>query len=174
MYQQLSLSHPRIYRRMLYVCMAAVLISGGVNALAPWIARAQFEYRDVPPRSSVVVVNPSFQGSTASVELPASLSAYRPDTSTISPVDLGRKINAAWFGDQYWPALQALWTRESGFNPNAINRSSGACGIPQALPCSKIADHSTTGQITWGLGYIQSRYGNPANAWRFWQTHRWY
>lgn len=87
---------------------------------------------------------------------------------------LGRSLNAISFGDQHWPALQALWTRESNWNPQARNRSSGACGIPQALPCSKIPDMSPQGQIEWGLQYIKQRYGTPTNAWNFWLKHHWY
>ncbi len=89
-------------------------------------------------------------------------------------MSLGRALNAVEFGDKYWPALQALWTRESNWNPNARNPTSGACGIPQALPCSKIPDMSPQGQIEWGLKYIRQRYGNPQNAWQFWLAHRWY
>lgn len=73
-----------------------------------------------------------------------------------------------------WPSLRKLWERESGWNPNSINHSSGACGIPQALPCSKIKDHSVRGQIAWGLGYIQGRYGNPSAAWAHSQNFNWY
>lgn len=88
--------------------------------------------------------------------------------------DIAREMNAQEFGDQYWPALNTLWEHESGWRPSARNRSSGACGIPQALPCGKIPDMSPEGQVLWGLNYIAQRYGNPANAWRFWQAHHWY
>ncbi|TAK89521.1 hypothetical protein EPO04_00175 [Patescibacteria group bacterium] len=91
-----------------------------------------------------------------------------------SSMALGRSLNAVQFGDEHWPALQALWTRESNWNPAARNRSSGACGIPQALPCSKIKDMSPQGQIEWGLNYIQQRYGTPTKAWQFWLAHHWY
>lgn len=76
--------------------------------------------------------------------------------------------------------LVRLWNRESGWNPNAYNASSGAFGIPQALPGSKMAsagsDYQTNykTQINWGLGYISSRYGNPQNAWYHSQTTGWY
>jgi len=86
---------------------------------------------------------------------------------------LGRSMNATLFGDQYWESLNQLWTRESNWNPLAANRS-GACGIPQALPCSKIADHSPQGQISWGLNYIKARYGNPGNAWSHERSFGWY
>lgn len=104
----------------------------------------------------------------------ARLRAYRLAHSG-SPVDIGRAMAAArgWTGYN-WTALYLLWNRESGWNPNALNASSGACGIPQALPCSKISDHSTRGQIAWGLGYISGRYGTPAAAWAHSEAFGWY
>ena len=75
--------------------------------------------------------------------------------------------------------LDNIWTRESGWNYQAEN-ASGAFGIPQALPGSKMAsagaDWQTNPatQIKWGLGYIKSIYGTPCNAWAFWQGHSYY
>ena len=76
--------------------------------------------------------------------------------------------------------LISLWNKESGWNPYAYNSSSGAYGIPQALPGSKMAskgsDYQTNyqTQINWGLSYISSRYGNPQNAWSHWLSKGWY
>lgn len=76
--------------------------------------------------------------------------------------------------------LVKLWNRESSWNLNAVNKRSGACGIPQSLPCSKMksagADYRTNykTQIRWGLNYIKARYGSPANAWGHSQKHHWY
>ena len=73
-----------------------------------------------------------------------------------------------------------LWNRESGWNPNSHNRSSGAHGIPQALPGSKMAsegsDYYTNPepQIRWGLKYIAGRYGSPSSAWAHFRSHGWY
>lgn len=90
-------------------------------------------------------------------------------------VELGRSMAAArgWTGGQ-WDALYILWMRESGWNPGSVNRSSGACGIPQAYPCSKITDKSAAGQISWGLNYIAGRYGTPQNALNYWYSHNSY
>ncbi len=162
--------HPRQYRQALVVIMTVLTMSGLLNMSQPVVARWQAERAiAIQPQSVAHVVTQPQRDSS----LPPSLPSYRPSDQITSPVQLSRVMNAAWFGDEYWPDLQSIWTHESGFNPSAQNRS-GACGIPQALPCSKITDHSIPGQIEWGLGYIQKRYGNPANAWRFWQTHHWY
>lgn len=107
---------------------------------------------------------------TAEVKIVGTKIDYAAD-----PVGLGRQMAAerGWT-DSQWQALYQLWQRESGWNPSSRNTSSGACGIPQASPCSKISDHSTAGQITWGLNYIAGKYGNPGNAWAYWQSHHSY
>ncbi|WP_025274860.1 hypothetical protein [Haloglycomyces albus] len=76
--------------------------------------------------------------------------------------------------------LVNLWNRESQWNESATNPSSGAYGIPQALPGSKMAsagdDWQTNPatQITWGLDYISERYGTPCGAWSHSEATGWY
>jgi hypothetical protein len=84
------------------------------------------------------------------------------------------------WGDDQFSCLVTLWNHESGWRVHAANPS-GAYGIPQALPGSKMAsagpdwqDNAET-QIKWGLGYIKSRYGTPCGAWSSWQAQGgWY
>jgi Transglycosylase SLT domain len=101
------------------------------------------------------------------------------------PAASPREIAAAMLPDWGWDAsqfscLDALWNSESGWNPYALNSSSGAYGIPQALPASKMAsagaDWQTNPatQIRWGLGYIAASYGSPCGAWEFKQANGWY
>ncbi|MET7479530.1 phage tail tape measure protein [Streptomyces sp. NPDC005648] len=86
-----------------------------------------------------------------------------------------------WSGPQ-WAALKNLWNGESGWNERALNKSSGAYGIAQALPASKYASAgsdwktSASTQIKWGLSYIASRYGNPLSAYSAWlsRSPHWY
>ncbi|PWR09696.1 hypothetical protein DKT68_11340 [Micromonospora acroterricola] len=83
----------------------------------------------------------------------------------------------AGFGIAEFPCLEKLWTKESGWNHKASNSSSGAYGIPQALPGSKmgtVADDWRTNpatQIKWGLGYIKGRYDTPCGAWGYFQNN---
>jgi hypothetical protein len=76
------------------------------------------------------------------------------------------------FSSSQWSCLYSLWERESTWNVYAENASSGAYGIPQALPGDKMAsagaDWQTDAatQIRWGLGYIKSVYGTPCGAWQ--------
>ena len=76
--------------------------------------------------------------------------------------------------------LVKLWTKESNWNAKAVNKRSGACGIPQANPCKKMKKYGTDYktnckvQIRWGLVYIKSRYKTPTRAWQFFQKKHWY
>ncbi|WP_353065254.1 G5 domain-containing protein [Arcanobacterium hippocoleae] len=89
-------------------------------------------------------------------------------------------VNARGWDAAQFSCLDALWQRESGWNAHAMNRSSGAYGIPQSLPGSKMAsagaDWQTNPetQIRWGLGYIQGRYGSPCGAWGHSKARGWY
>ncbi|PFG34509.1 transglycosylase domain-containing protein [Sanguibacter antarcticus] len=82
-------------------------------------------------------------------------------------------------GDQF-ACLDALWTKESGWNYTADNPSSSAYGIPQALPGSKMAsagaDWATNPQtqVRWGVSYIAGRYGTACAAWAHSQEVNWY
>ena len=84
------------------------------------------------------------------------------------------------WGKRQWTPLDKLWNRESGWNKYAENPYSGAYGIPQALPGSKMASagadwrSNATTQIRWGLRYIKSVYGRPRVAWDHELAYGWY
>lgn len=84
-----------------------------------------------------------------------------------------------WSGDE-WLCLDNLWSRESGWRHTAHNTSSGAYGIPQALPGDKMAtfgaDWRTNPavQIEWGLSYVSGRYATPCGAWSHFLNKNWY
>lgn len=83
-------------------------------------------------------------------------------------------------GSAQFACLQPLWNEESGWNPYAQNPSSGAYGIPQALPGSKMAsagpDWQTNPdtQIRWGIQYLNDTYGSPCGGWAHEQAYGWY
>lgn len=87
------------------------------------------------------------------------------------------------WGEEQWEATYQLIMHESGFNPNSVNKKSGACGIFQANPCSKVIKHGYTKyytdwkeQVRWGLDWItvHKRYGTPKKAWKYWQKYHSY
>jgi hypothetical protein len=95
-----------------------------------------------------------------------------------------QQIAARMVADRGWDngqfsCLVSLWNKESGWRTDAANPS-GAYGIPQALPGSKMASagpdwqHNATTQISWGLGYIAGVYGTPCSAWAHSQATGWY
>jgi len=108
-------------------------------------------------------------------------------TPTGGPQSIGQVLasNMGWEGAE-WTALVELWNGESNWNPHAKNPSSGAYGIPQALPYTKMpkaawpedkgGQSDPSAQIQWGLSYIKGRYGSPRMALAAWKgrSPHWY
>jgi hypothetical protein len=156
------------------------------QATVAQLARADAQTLAVPSADTVVEIEPGFQ----SVAAPPPPDDFAPEPDPVEGVGaatgggggaiaipdpgsakgIARSILASQgMGDDQYACLDYLWTKESGWRVNAYNPS-GAYGIPQALPGSKMAsagpDWQTNPatQITWGLGYIDSRYGSPCGA----------
>lgn len=121
---------------------------------------------------------------TSEIAPPAPVVSAAPAAGTPDP---GSAQAAAWeilqgmgWGQDQFDCLVALWNRESGWNVYAHNASSGAYGIPQALPGDKMAsagaDWATNPatQISWGLSYIAGRYATPCGAWEHSEVEGWY
>lgn len=107
-----------------------------------------------------------------------------PDGGSMSPAEArayaAGQVAARGWGSGENQCLVWLWNRESSWRWNALNPSSGAYGIPQSLPGSKMASSgadwrtNAATQINWGLGYISSRYGTPCGAWAHSEDVGWY
>ncbi|MCX4689407.1 transglycosylase SLT domain-containing protein [Kitasatospora purpeofusca] len=103
--------------------------------------------------------------------MPATASA-----ATASPQAIAAQIVPA----NQLSSFNQIISHESSWNVTATNPSSGAYGLAQALPGSKMATHGSdwktnaNTQIRWALDYMNSRYGSPNAAWTFWQNHHWY
>ena len=110
---------------------------------------------------------------------PTAPAVGKPDPGTAQAIAYELVLARGWDEAQY-SCLVALWNRESHWNVYAHNPSSGAYGIPQALPGTKMAsagaDWATNPetQIRWGLGYIAARYVNPCGAWEHSERKNWY
>lgn len=102
-----------------------------------------------------------------------------PDPGTAQAIAYAMVTQRGW-GDDQFACLVALWNKESGWRVGAYNAGSGAYGIPQALPGSKMAsagadwETNPATQIAWGLGYIGGRYDSPCGAWSHSQSTGWY
>jgi len=78
------------------------------------------------------------------------------------------------WGEDHWQAFYSIVIHESGWNPNNVNKKSGACGLFQLVPCSKggsLYKTSWKEQIRIGILYIEGRYKDPNSAWKYWQKH---
>ncbi len=102
-------------------------------------------------------------------------------TNPSDNVKIGERLAAArgWTGGEFY-CLYQLWQRESHWSTTAGNPSTGAYGIPQALPGSKMATagadwrFNPSTQISWGLGYVAGRFGTPCGAWNFFLSNNYY
>lgn len=83
---------------------------------------------------------------------------------------------AAGIAESDWGYVDYVVSRESGWNPNATNSGSGACGLVQALPCSKVPGngYDPVDNLRWANGYAVGRYGSWAGAHAFWVSNSWW
>ena len=149
-------------------------------------------YAEGKSRTSVQAVGQELRVSDIAQTVPVVRAAYtvtaapkplRPqavsDPAGAQDIASGMMESYGWNQDEF-NCLVSLWDRESGWDASAYNASSGAGGIPQALPASKMAsagaDWATNAgtQIAWGLGYINGRYGTPCGAWAHSESSGWY
>ncbi|SIT73332.1 Transglycosylase SLT domain-containing protein [Microbacterium sp. RU33B] len=83
---------------------------------------------------------------------------------------------ASGIAESDWAYVDYIVSKESGWNPNATNKSSGACGLVQALPCSKVPGngYDPVDNLRWANGYAVGRYGSWAGAYAFWTAKHWW
>lgn len=166
------LESPSDASKILSSAHTAVALTASTNAGTGGVETSS----DITSSSSGSVADlPTVQGSSNSdLDTVAKRQAYANE--------LGQEI----FGSSWTPTqmndLILIWNKESGWNPNAYNASSGAHGIPQALATTRAGSPavtlpvgaSTATQIAWGLEYIKGRYGTPSAAWQHEITDNWY
>lgn len=154
---------------------------GSLSSPAPIPAATSLMSNPSSTTQAASLTAPPAVTSGATVNAPPKAHVVVVSAMGSSPRQIGQSLAASlgWTGAQ-WTCLSSLWQRESLFRTTARNYKSGAYGIPQALPASKMAtagaDWRTNPatQIRWGLQYIAGRYGNPCSAWAHWKTYRSY
>lgn len=168
------------------IAIRGTAVAAGVlaatSALTVTVAKAAIDDNAAEP--AVMRVGPLPDGERA-VKAARAARERRASRATLRTGD-PRRVAASMAATRYgWGSgnldcLDALWTRESGWDATAANPSTGAYGIPQALPGSKMsafgADWRTNPvtQIEWGLDYISDVYDNPCGAWDAFRAKGWY
>ena len=106
----------------------------------------------------------------------SSASGSAGGSSALAPRTMARFV----VPPQHFASFDNIITHESGWNVFALNPTSGAYGLGQALPAFKMSSHgpdwccNPMTQIRWAYDYMNERYGGPDGAWAFWQAHGWY
>ena len=155
-------------------------------SVAHWkAARAQAARKLAAAKAAQASQNTAAQNAaaqnTATAQPTPSATASAAPVASGSPQQIAQAMLASfgWSSSQF-SCLDPLWAHESGWSVTAYNAGSGAYGIPQALPGSRMAsagpDWQTNAatQIRWGLEYIQGTYGSPCAAWDHEQATGWY
>jgi hypothetical protein len=174
------------------VAVAAFASGATATALAGSAAPSVASHAAAVPASPVggasqpAYASPASTASPASLASPPSVSRHSLVLTAYSRADYARSVARRMLPRFHWSVrkqfryLNWLWNRESGWNKYARNPYSGAYGIPQALPGSKMASAGPNWrwnawtQIRWGLRYIRARYGTPRRAWLHSQATGWY
>jgi hypothetical protein len=183
--------HPAVYLAMATALVilidAAVLVVPGALAdpepslgarTGSGLAAASSSVQSWFPPGTVYIPLPS---PTPAPPTPTATPTARP---TAKPTPRDTVSNARTYvknriGARQYACIDAVWTRESEWNPLAGDPN-GAYGIPQAFPGTKMAAFgsnwrtSPLTQVKWGLAYVDERYGSACGAWDFWQAHGWY
>ncbi|MFB7250563.1 transglycosylase SLT domain-containing protein [Microbacterium sp. NPDC056234] len=139
-------------------------------AFAP-VDRGTYEVYVTPKPTPTPTPKPASSGSKGKG---SSGSGSRPQyTGGGSPAEW---MSAAGIAEGDWGFVDYIVSKESGWNPNAVNRSSGASGLVQALPCGKVPGNcfDPVDNLRWANGYATGRYGSWEGAYNFWRSNHWW
>lgn len=174
-----------------YFFVASLVMVSAVDPYSGTIASANsvdtydqpmvaYQSLQLVPLSGLEYSRGSFEVLTGEEARPITVKrAPTPEPGSVKAFALAQVESKGWDYDQF-SCLVKLWERESNWRWNATNKSSGAYGIPQSLPATKMAkagaDWRTNPetQVRWGIGYIDGRYGSPCAALVHSDEHNWY
>jgi hypothetical protein len=160
---------------------AAQFAAAHWNAARAQAAKKAAAARAAKKAAAAGASRPAAQSSAQPAAAAQPAQAAAASVASGSPQQIAEAMLASfgWSSGQF-SCLDPLWAQESGWSVTAYNAGSGAYGIPQALPGSRMAgagpDWQTNAatQIRWGLEYIKSTYGSPCAAWDHEQATGWY
>jgi type II secretory pathway pseudopilin PulG len=143
------------------------------GAVMSALANVAYEVEVPTPEPEPVVASAPDAQTTQDLGAPAPIQPPAAYTGGGSPADW---MAAAGIAESDWGYVDYIVSHESGWNPNATNASSGACGLVQALPCSKVpgGGYDPVANLQWANGYAVGRYGSWANAHAFWVSNSWW
>ena len=165
---------------------SATAVAGPLAGLGPAgapTAAAHISTHVAPARAVTPLGNQRLAVATHSpghVPVPVTLTAAAVTQRQAALRRAQKMLGHFGWGHRQWNPLYKLWNRESSWNKYARNPYSGAYGIPQAVPGSKMASAgrnwqtNATTQIRWGMCYIKSVYGYPRRAWNHELAYGWY
>ena len=143
-------------------------VSGEGADLGPQ-TRGTFEVYVKPKPTPTPVATSSSSSSSSSGSTAAAAPRYTGGGSK------EQWMSAAGIASGDWAYVDYIVSRESGWNPNATNSSSGACGLVQIYPCSKVANaYDPVVNLTWANNYANGRYGSWSQAYAFWTRNHWW
>ncbi|MFJ8495767.1 hypothetical protein ACIRBZ_46700 [Streptomyces sp. NPDC094038] len=173
------LAHPsKVWGRLVKPVLDSVAKGVGSTPMGDALAKLPVKMVDGLKNAILAAVS---GGGSADVAGLGDLGAHGASAKQAQSIARAMLPAFGWGADQM-PPLLSLFNGESGWRWNALNPSSGAYGIPQSLPASKMASAgpdwrtNPATQIRWGMGYIHDRYGSPAHAYSTWlsRSPRWY
>ncbi|MBB5744308.1 hypothetical protein HD600_002805 [Microbacterium ginsengiterrae] len=137
------------------------------------VARGSFEVYVTPPPEPEPEPEPEVASAEESGSAPSGGGGPIFYTGGGAPAEW---MAAAGIASGDWGYVDYIVSKESGWNPNATNSSSGACGLVQALPCSKVPGngYDPVDNLRWANGYATGRYGSWGAAYDFWITNHWW
>jgi len=150
-------------------------------AIARWKAAQRWAAQLAAKKTAATATAGQTTAQTPAATQPSQAASATVPAASGSPQQIAQAMlgSFGWSSGQF-SCLDPLWAHESGWSVSAYNAGSGAYGIPQALPGSRMASAgpdwqtSAATQIKWGLEYIRDTYGSPCGAWDHEQATGWY
>lgn len=172
------------WRRRIVLWLVFLFVIGGFMSFFAYLLNEYYQTHTFKTQTPVIIRTPIII-ERVTIESPLSTHSALPIAyaeEVINPYDEGSPRHIGWdlikekWGLNQWGYFDELVMRESSWNPYSVNSSSGACYLPQALPCAKLNAEpwEVQKQLEWMIDYIDDRYNTPKEALSFHDANGWY